>query len=171
MLLFDPLYESLPGYPCAWSPCKQYRYALWRVWTAAPKRVCMVIGLNPSTANETENDPTVRRCISFAQRERCDALVMTNIFAFRATDPEVMKSTAEPTGSENNDWLIRCSSLATVVIAAWGVHGEYRGRAGEVAELIPGLLCLGTTNDGHPRHPLYVKGDTPLVKWQNKGEE
>lgn len=168
MSLFDTLYANLPGHPCAWSPCKRYRYTLWRVWAAEPKRICMVIGLNPSTADEIENDPTIRRCISFAQREGCDALVMTNIFAFRATDPNDMKAEPEPVGTENNDWLIRCSSLAAIRIAAWGVHGEFRGRAGEVANLVPDLLCLGTTSEGHPRHPLYVRGDTPLATWNAK---
>ena len=106
------------------------------------------------------------RCISFAQREGCDAYVMTNIFAFRSTNPDVMKDEDEPVGGpENDDWLVRCSSFASVVIAAWGVHGEYRSRAREVANLIPNLKCLGTTAGGHPRHPLYVRGDTPLTAW------
>lgn len=165
MSLFDTLYSDLPGHPCSWSPCKRYRYTLWRVWAARPEKICMFIGLNPSTADEFENDPTVRRCIGFAQREGCDALVMTNIFAFRATDPDDMKAVAEPIGEENNEWLVRCSSLSTIVVAAWGVHGEYRGRAQEVAALIPNLVCLGTTSAGHPRHPLYVRGDTPLLGW------
>lgn len=169
MSLFDALYTDLPGHPCSWSPCKRYRYTLWRIWTANPKRICMFIGLNPSTADELENDPTVRRCIGFAQREGCDALVMTNIFAFRATDPDDMKATESPIGVHNNDWLVRCSRLASVVVAAWGVHGAYLGRAAEVANLIPNLNCLGTTAEGHPRHPLYVRGDAPLIPWPPAG--
>ena len=103
MPLFDALYSDLPGHPCSWSACKRYRYTLWRVWNAQPKKICMFIGLNPSTADEFENDPTVRRCIGFAHREGCDALVMTNIFAFRATDPGDMKAVEDPVGVHNND--------------------------------------------------------------------
>jgi len=77
-----------------------YRYALWRVWDAAlPSFV--VIGLNPSTADETENDPTIRRCIGFAKREGCGGLVMLNLFAVRATDPRVMMAHPEPIGPDN----------------------------------------------------------------------
>lgn len=163
MDLFAPLLSHLPGFPCAWSPCERYRYTLWRTWAADPRRIFMVIGLNPSTATETVNDPTIRRCIGFAQREKCDALLMTNAFAFRATLPEDMKSAGDPVGPENDEWLVRCASLATVVVAAWGVHGPHLGRDRAVKELIPNLLCFGTTADGHPKHPLYLPRDTPLT--------
>lgn len=122
----------------------------------------MCIGLNPSTADETDNDPTVRRVISFAQREGCDALVMTNAFAFRATEPNDMKAAADPVGPENDKWLIECSNLASLVVAAWGVHGTFKGRCEQVQQLIPNLLCFGTTKDGHPKHPLYLASETPL---------
>lgn len=163
MSLFAGNYQHLPGYPCAWSPSKEHRYTLWRVFTTeAPKRIFCCVGLNPSTATEDEDDPTIRRVISFAKRENCDALVMLNLFAYRATDPQVMRAAKDPTGPENDDWLLRCTSMAEVVLAAWGTHGEFNGRGAEVAAKISNLCCLGTTAEGFPRHPLYVKGTTPL---------
>lgn len=166
MQLFDALYDHLPGYPCAWSPDeeKSHRYTLWRVWNSNPQKIFMVIGLNPSTATEIENDPTIRRCIGFAKREGCDALLMCNAFGFRATDPADMKAAADPIGAENDAWLVRCAGIASVVVAAWGVHGEFMSRGAQVKRLIPELKCFGTTKNGHPKHPLYLAADTPLQK-------
>lgn len=123
----------------------------------------MVIGLNPSTATETEDDPTIRRCIGFARREKCDALLMTNAFAFRATLPPDMKAAADPVGPDNDSWLVRGAGIATLIVAAWGIHGDFRGRDAQVKSLIPQLLCFGTTGKGHPKHPLYPPGDTRLT--------
>jgi len=125
----------------------------------------MCVGLNPSTATESVDDPTVRRVISFAQREGCDALLMTNAFAYRATDPNDMKAAADPIGPENDRWLLECSKMASVAVAAWGVHGEFMGRGEAVKKLIPGLRCFGRTKNGHPKHPLYLAADTPLMEF------
>lgn len=173
MDLFADNYQHLPGYPCAWSSPRvaghkpDYRYTLWRVFTSVPpKRIFCCIGLNPSVADEDLDDPTIRRVIAFAKREQCDALVMLNIFAFRATDPEVMRAANDPIGPENDEWLLRCTSIAAITIAAWGTHGEFKKRGAQVAAKIPGLYCLGTTANGFPRHPLYVRGDTPLLPYR-----
>lgn len=165
--LFDNLYSHLPGYPCAWSPDpeQRYRYTLWRVWDANATRIFQVIGLNPSTADETENDPTVRRCIAFSKRMNCHALVMTNAFAFRATEPSNMKAAADPVGPENDEWLVRCAKMATIVVAAWGVHGNFQDRDRQVKQLIPELLCFGTTKEGHPKHPLYLPSAAELIQF------
>jgi hypothetical protein len=142
------------------SPCRRYRYELWRRW--APGPYCMFIGLNPSTADEESEDPTVRRCMGFARSWGCGALCMTNLFAFRATDPEVMKWEPEPVGADNDATLVRLAAGAGIVVAAWGVHGSHLGRAAVVAALIQGLQCLGRNLDGSPKHPLYVAKDRGL---------
>ncbi len=128
----------------------------------------MFIGLNPSTADETNDDPTIRRCISFSKAWGCDSFCMTNIFAFRATDPKVMIAEPNPIGDENDDWLVRCARKASIIVAAWGVHGEHMGRGKVVARMIPGLKCLGVTKDGYPRHPLYVRGDVVPEKYAGR---
>jgi hypothetical protein len=135
-----------------------YRYALWRIWDDnLPK--AMFIGLNPSTADETKDDPTVRRCRGFAKSWRFGGLIMANIFAYRATEPEIMKSTGDPIGPENDEWLLKLTQEATLVIGAWGNHGEFRGRGKAVLALIPHLHCLKMNKAGHPAHPLYLPSE------------
>jgi hypothetical protein len=116
----------------------------------------MFIGLNPSTADEVQDDPTIRRCIGYAKEWGYGAFCMTNIFAFRATDPRVMKTQADPVGPENDKWLTECAKDAGLIVAAWGAHGGHRNRDEEVIKLVDNIMCLGTTKDGYPRHPLYL---------------
>jgi hypothetical protein len=145
------------------SPDGVYRYALHR-HIGAGRGSFVVIGLNPSTADETKDDPTIRRCMSFAKREGKSRLVMLNLFAFRATDPGYMKLSLDPIGPENDAVIAHYATLPDVIIvAAWGVHGHFRNRATEVGRELPVLVCFGQTKDGHPRHPLYLRKDTPLV--------
>lgn len=171
MDLFTQEYNGLPGYPAAWSdekPDPRYRYALWRIFTPhRPRRIMSLIGLNPSTATEMQDDPTVNRCWKLAQREGMDALIMLNLFAWRSTDPYAMKKTpSDPIGPENNHYLKLCTSMSDLVVAAWGIHGEHMGRGDQVKALIPNLMCLGITKDGHPKHPLYLAANTKLVPFQ-----
>ena len=120
----------------------------------------MFVGLNPSTADEVENDPTIRRCVNYSKRWGYGSLCMVNLFAFRATKPQVMKKHASPVGKENDRWLAELANGAEVVVAAWGANGTHMKRDQAVMRLLAGkLLCLGKTKDGHPRHPLYVKAD------------
>jgi len=138
------------------SPDRSYRYDLWRTWDDA-KRTVVFIGLNPSTANENEDDATVRRCIAFAATWGYGSLCMLNLFAYCATDPAQMKRAADPIGASNNGHILDVLGGAGLSIAAWGVHGEHLGRDRELLRLIPWRLhCLGMTKDGHPRHPLYL---------------
>ena len=116
----------------------------------------MFIALNPSTADEVEDDNTVRRCIQFAKDWGYGALCMTNIFAFRATDPIVMKVHPEPIGRDTDAVLVALAKDAGVVVAAWGNHGLHRGRGLEVIALLPQLHCLKVTKAGQPSHPLYL---------------
>jgi len=147
------------------SPCRLYRYTLWREWEASLPYT-MFIGLNPSTADETKDDPTIRRCIEFSKSFGHGSLCMTNLFAWRDTKPENMKLAKDPIGPENNDWLEASASAAGVVIAAWGKHGAFMGRGVFVKGLIRPwamLMCLRTNKDGSPEHPLYLpKTLTPI---------
>lgn len=167
--LLSPI-PAVPGHPCAFSEDRRYRYTLWRHWGATERpRYLQVIGLNPSTADEVQDDPTIRRCIGFAKAWGYDALCMTNLFAFRATQPADMKAAADPIGPDNDWWLRECAAGAGLVLAAWGVHGDYLGRAAEVVRWFEGweypLHALGTTKGGHPRHPLYVAGSTGATSY------
>jgi hypothetical protein len=125
----------------------------------------MIIGLNPSTADEKEDDPTIRRCIQFARSWSYGGLCMANLFAFRAAKPADMFAASDPIGPGNDDWLIKLSKSAGVVVAAWGNGGLYLGRAKEVTQFIPDLHCLKMNRTGEPAHPLYLKAalrPTPL---------
>jgi hypothetical protein len=152
---------------CRFSPNRRYRYEWWEVWgdrASFAQFVC----LNPSTADESRADPTVRRVVGFAKRWGYGAVVMTNLFAFRATDPRVMRAEPDPVGPENNATIWRLAQSAGAVVAAWGRHGAHGGRA----ELILGGLagpvwCLARNKDGSPKHPLYVAADRKLELLQN----
>ena len=137
------------------SPCRRYRYVLTREWAAATG-YAMFIGLNPSTADETQDDPTIRRCVAFAKAWGYSGLCMANLFAFRATDPKDMKATADPVGPDNDLWLKQSAAGAGIVVAAWGANGAYKGRDAEVLAMIDPLHCLKLTKDGCPGHPLYL---------------
>ena len=146
------------------SACRAYRYSLWRVWDEDGPTLC-VIGLNPSTANETADDPTIRRCIGFARAWGYGRLVMTNLFACRSTDPKGLLAVADPVGPENDDVLELAAGYGGV-LAAWGAHPIAKARAAEVLRLLGWreIECLGLTKGGAPRHPLYVPAaTTPVV--------
>ena len=161
--LFENLWEILEAgvrmitHSAAFSPCRLYRYDLWRRWSDKP--YCMFIGLNPSTADETQDDPTVRRCINYAKDWGYGGLVMTNIFAYRATLPKDMKAQNEPIGLENDKYLKKLAKNAGIVVAAGGKDGSHLDRGKRVTELIQPLHCLKKNNDGSPAHPLYLRGD------------
>lgn len=142
------------------SPCRTYRYALWREWDAANPKYLNVIGLNPSTADETKDDPTIRKCIGFAKKLGFGALCMTNLFAFRATQPKDMKAAADPEGPDSIQWLLDCADEAAMVIAAWGADGAFRDRNVEILDILASwgvhLHCLRENQDGSPGHPLYI---------------
>jgi hypothetical protein len=126
----------------------------------------MFVGLNPSTANETEDDPTVRRCIRYASDWGFGGLCMTNLFAYRATKPEEMMVAEDPVGIDNDRTLLELSNAAGLVVAAWGVHGMHMGRADVVRQMLPDLHYLRMTKQGHPWHPLYLPAKLHPVRWQ-----
>lgn len=143
-----------------YSPCEKYRYSLTRCWNDTAPRVNFVM-LNPSKATEIQNDPTVERCERRARMLGYGAFAVTNLFAWRDTDPKALRAAAAPIGLGNDDAIRQTALWAHDVIAAWGVHGAHLGRGSDVQALLGGLdrtiLHLGLTKDGHPRHPLYLK--------------
>jgi hypothetical protein len=151
------------------SACGRYRYCLVREWDAS-RYLFSIIMLNPSTADAELDDPTIRRCMAFARREGFGGIRVMNLFAFRATSPDDMKAAADPIGPANDFHLARLlNSAGAPALAAWGAHGDHLDRARQVramaAERNARLVCLGKTAGGHPRHPLYIRGDQPLEEF------
>ena len=152
------------------SDCRKYRYTLWRYWGGLfSSGYAMFIGLNPSTADETNNDPTVRRCIGYARDWGYSGLCMANLFAFRSTLPSAMLSVKDPVGSDNDKHLKAVAKKAGIIIAAWGNHGAYLGRGEAVRKVIPNLHYLKLTKKGIPGHPLYLKKDLKPIPLKNRG--
>lgn len=151
-----------------YSDCERYRYSLTRVWDAAGRRVMFVM-LNPSTATEVQNDPTVERCERRARHLGYGAFRVTNIFAYRATDPRDMRAAADPVGPENDAAIAEGADWADDIIAAWGVHGEHRLRGAEIGDMLrqqaTPLFHLGLSKAGHPKHPLYLPYAQPPARW------
>jgi hypothetical protein len=163
--------------PTKFSDDRKYRYTLWREWDMSDgaerqgfgreRAYVMFIGLNPSTADETLDDPTIQRCVGFAKAWGFGMMCMTNLFAYRATLPSDMLKALDPVGPENNASLTECALGACFVIAAWGAHGKYRGRDKSVCALLSNLPAfrtdsfqhLGRNKDGSPKHPLYLRKD------------
>lgn len=147
----------------------RYRYRLWRIWDEGAERLAWVM-LNPSVADGTSDDPTIRKCIGFARRWGFGSIEVVNLYAFRATAPRVLhaaiKEFGEPyaVGPRNEDSLIEVCTHAKTVIAAWGAKDFAGKRAASVKrtllERLPSVLSLGRTEGGEPRHPLYVPYDT-----------
>ena len=148
-----------------YSPCETYRYRLTRRWGDGP--ALAFIMLNPSTADERKNDPTIARCETRALDLGFDALDILNLFAFRATAPTDLKRATDPEGPENAGLLRDAASDAGCIVAAWGVHGAFRGQDQRALSWLEGLplWALGETKEGHPRHPLYVRRDAKLRPW------
>jgi hypothetical protein len=149
----------------SFSSDRSYRHLLWRSW-ALDGPILFFVGLNPSTVDERLNDPTIRRCISFARSSDARGLLIGNLFAYRATKPRDLFTADEPVGKENDFWLAGAAQTASKVVACWGVHGSYRHRAQDVSRWLPEAECLGLTMAGHPRHPLYVRSDTHFRPYQ-----
>ena len=171
-------------YGATFSPDRLYRYHLWRVWAPGSKRL-VVIGLNPSTADESQDDPTIRKCIGFAKRWGFSSYSMLNLFGWRSTDPAGLLTVANPIGEDNRATFERVIAEGSRVVLAWGRH-EPKVRAlvqtlvgGQLASAPPGIVhsplpwgltvpdgvtvgTLGRNADGSPRHPLMLAYTTPF---------
>lgn len=151
---------------------RKHRYALYRIWDSS-KGSAMFIGLNPSTADETTNDPTVRRCIRFAKDWGYGGMIMSNIFAYRATQPKDMKAASDPIGPKNDEWLVKLSGEASIIVGAWGNHGSFMGRGDDVIKLISNIHYLKLNKSGSPSHPLYLPASLkpkPMVQYATASE-
>jgi hypothetical protein len=143
----------------SFSPDRKYRWSLFRLWQPASPLACYVL-LNPSTADESENDPTVERCQVRAMNAGFGGLIVVNIFAWRSTDPAVLYTLPDPVGPENDAAIVRAVQQSKLVVCGWGMHGDLRGRGREVEKLIRSAgkvpHALRINSDGSPKHPLYL---------------
>jgi len=186
------------NFPTVFSPDRVYRYTLWRRWDETSElfkpekewsctkcgadldktedhqcafRFVQFIGLNPSTADETNDDPTIRRCIRYSKDWGYDGYCMTNLFAFRATDPKVMKSQPSPIGPDNDTAIMDIAMKAALIVCAWGTHGAHRHRGMQVKGLLRSCLGLkihhlGLTKENFPKHPLYLHKGIEPIEWK-----
>lgn len=144
-----------------------YRYVLHRKLSDDnPRRACFLM-LNPSTATEEQDDQTIRKCKSFAESWGYGQLTVVNLFALRATKPRSLKLSARPIGELNDDAILLHTSIADLIVCAWGIHGDLYGRDRTVTDMLLSrgheLHCVGLTKGGHPRHPLFApKISAPL---------
>lgn len=155
----------------AFSSDRRHRFTLWREWDEN-KLPCVFICLNPSTADEQQDDPTVRRCIDYAKRWGYGSFCMLNLFSLRATDPKVMKASFEPHLPANDLFILETVAEAGHAHCAWGNDGAHFDRAEEVLRKLRALqppvalFHLGLTGKGQPKHPLYLKADTDILPFE-----
>lgn len=156
-----------------YSDCERYRYALTRIWDVQGRRALFIM-LNPSTATEVQNDPTVERCERRARTLGFGGFRVLNIFAYRATDPKVMRAASDPVGPDNDNAILEALEWADQVICAWGTHGAHLDRGERVAEVLRAakvpLFHLGISKAGHPKHPLYISYAVQPQLWQEGGD-
>lgn len=151
------------------SECEKYRYRLWRRWVTPPgqgqKMPVLWVMLNPSTADASIDDPTIRRCMAFSKAWGYDAMWVGNMYAIRSTDPGILAevSADEARGPDNHKHLDQMSQESALIVCAWGAPG---GHLMPYTLATPGgTWCLGRTKHGAPRHPLYIAGMTPLQEF------
>lgn len=155
--VLDSIFPDLKrGRHAVFSEDRAYRYWLKITWDE-DKPVFCFCGLNPSTADEVKNDPTVERCERRARRGGYGSLIVVNIFAYRATDPMEMKRQVDPVGALNDKWIYGAVCEAETFMCGWGNHGRHLGRGEQVIEMLGNfdLHCLGVSKEGQPVHPLY----------------
>lgn len=164
----QPQLFKTEGHSAIFSDGRAYRYTLWRKWRDGNSFV-QFIGLNPSTADEYKDDHTIRKCVKFAKSWGFDALCMTNLFAYRATKPEVMMEHPFPIGWDNDRWIRSIAEDSTMIIAAWSQHGDFRGRSAAICQLLSdfNIHCLKFTG-GEPHHPLYLPDNTKPFLWRKR---
>lgn len=152
------------------SECGKYRTFLSRSWDDRAKQVFVM--LNPSTADANNDDPTIRRCIGFAKREGAGGLIVSNLFNLRSTDPKFLKEANDPIGPYTESLQISIKYAQKTnrpIIAAWGANSIAKNQARKFCQMARNenvkLVCLGVSKSGSPKHPLYIKKDTPLVEY------
>lgn len=167
--------HSLPK--ARFSPCRNWRYSLHRYW--GDGEAVGFLMFNPSTADETKDDPTIRKCIGFAKRWGYGRLVIVNLFSIRGTDPKIVSRVSDPVGPMNNYHIAKATDNCRELICAWGCGSHMKGdlsrRPGAVMNLLEQerfsmpIRCLGYSKDGSPRHPLMLAYDTPREDYVTGG--
>lgn len=151
------------------SRCRRWRYLLWRCWDAS-RPAANFLMLNPSTADERVLDPTCARARDYAERWGYGALVVTNIFAYRNTDPALMKAAEDPVGPGNDAAILKAAAHSAIVVCAWGNHGTYLGRSRKILAKLRthniALHALRLNANGEPAHPLYLPGNLKPWAWE-----
>ncbi len=152
------------------SECGKYRYLLGREFpNTLPTSKAVFVMLNPSTADATEDDPTIRRCIGFAKSWGYSGLIVANIYGLRSTKPAELWASDDPIGPENDGILRGLAHKHGEIICAWGANAK-ADRVSQFRTFMTyygaELLCLGMTISGAPRHPLYLKKDAKLRPWE-----
>jgi len=147
------------------SACRNYRYALWRIWDISKPKV-MFIGLNPSTANDISDDPTIRRVKSMAKNWGFGGVYMADLFAWVTPYPDELLKCPDPV-KDNDLWLHKVAAQCQDVVFAWGNFKEAKERAEKVTEMFPCAMALPINKNGSPKHPLYVKSDIKPVTYYN----
>ena len=144
---------------------RKFRYALWRIWDAGKPLTCF-IGLNPSTANETELDATVRRVVNFAKLWNFGGVYMMNCFPYVSTDPKGLNDFGG--GDMNDQWLRKVGAICQTVYFAWGSFKIVKetGRDIQLSHMFPEAMALAINKDGSPKHPLYVAGNITPVNYE-----
>ena len=148
--------------------CRRWRTLLWRRWDAS-RPIANFLMLNPSTADEHQLDPSCARARVYAERWGFGALIVTNLFAWRATDPDDMKAATDPVGRGNNAAIVRAAREAKLIVCAWGNHGAYLDRSQKVVDLLRrlgvDLHFLKMNGAGEPSHPLYLPSTRRPTPW------
>lgn len=156
------------------SDCGLYRYILSRRWESLfSDDIIGWIMLNPSTATAETNDPTIRRCINFAKGWGCGGIDVVNLFSYRATRPADLEAKAADSfdviGPSNDEAIMHMLLNRRIIIAAWGGHKIFEDRKRKVCKMASDigvkLMCMGTTEDGSPKHPLYLPNDTVAIPY------
>lgn len=149
------------------SDCGRYRYTLERdLGSLAGGGTVLWLMLNPSTADWSKDDATIRRCRSFSQSWGFGRLLVGNLYAWRSTDPAGLWSCPDPVGPHNDGHLLQLAGLASQLVCAWGTNARPE-RVAQVMRLLGNrpMFCLGTTKDGHPKHPVRLPSATQLVRF------
>lgn len=144
---------------------EKYRYLLWREWDRS-RPSCVFIMLNPSTADATKDDPTIRRAMSFAEQFGFGRFEAVNLFAYRATDSRILARVRNPVGRDNDSFILESVDRCDECFVAWGNQGTLGARSRVVLDLIPAgtvLHCLGVNKSGEPKHPLYLPTSTQIM--------
>lgn len=151
------------------SDCGKYRYLLRRTWDHDKPRALLVM-LNPSTADASQDDATIRSCVRLLSGLEYGSMEVVNVFGLRATDPAELSKVPDPIGPQNERVVAAAIGRCDVVVCAWGAHPLAASKTTFLLSFIqsrkPAIYCFGKTKAGAPKHPLYIKSGTPLAVYR-----